>query len=564
MSPRHRYQHRRSTNKGHRDTSYQHASKALPEEDSTHTSGGHYIRSWLAQIVDPSIDPALDAVRRAEDEPRDGVSSWHPYNLPLVGIDRNTRPETTRKRHLARSDSSIVTSSAGTRSHRQQRKPHHNVPPNRGQGRTAAQVQDANSQNSIRSTSRESIFEKRPRRKTRESRYEPKNDTAGAHSRNKKSRSRPKKNKKRPLSSSRNIMINFASDAIPNKRLTMKPSLTTGLFLNGRTSTANQLADLTFNDMVFLGRREEKKEEHKRDGSPSQQKPRSRKLKDVDQDGEFFAPLRGKRTQTPRAVRSSQTPEGTIAQAQIISTQHPVSNVHAQLESSSDQGLSGQGVCVQESVEKDATHRAGREITYISWSSSDRPQSPEPQTPVRLASATTTPRSIRQALVDTGVFDHTGILAHEVARYQKKKRGKEFSGNPEENTGVEETMQQYIERIEMEALAKSENPYRGSEDDHFRGEESVSSQKLEDALLDDASLEVYISRNPECPRPQSTAEVFQKQTERTASAGHGPAYVEQLHPHSGSWSRHPQSVYVAEDGSEGLQMTTFWRPNRFM
>ncbi|KAF5709213.1 hypothetical protein FMUND_10226 [Fusarium mundagurra] len=48
-------------------------------------------------------------------------------------------------------------------------------------------------------------------------------------------------------------MNNFASGAIPNTRVTMRPNLTAGLFLNGRSSTYGRGADITLNDMTLIG-----------------------------------------------------------------------------------------------------------------------------------------------------------------------------------------------------------------------------------------------------------------------------------------------------------------------
>ncbi|KAF5542311.1 hypothetical protein FMEXI_7523 [Fusarium mexicanum] len=47
-------------------------------------------------------------------------------------------------------------------------------------------------------------------------------------------------------------MNNFASGAIPNTRVTMRPNLTAGLFLNGRSSTYGRGTDTTLNDTSFI------------------------------------------------------------------------------------------------------------------------------------------------------------------------------------------------------------------------------------------------------------------------------------------------------------------------
>ncbi|RGP61206.1 hypothetical protein FSPOR_10191 [Fusarium sporotrichioides] len=108
-----------------------------------------------------------------------------------------------------------------------------------------------------------SSFRRRPRRKTRPDRYSTKSKAtrnSPAKTKNEKSRkkSRPQKHR---LRSSQDVMANFASGAIPNAR--MKPNLTTGLFLNGRSSTAAPVADLTFNDTRFLEPKSSPKKKHK-------------------------------------------------------------------------------------------------------------------------------------------------------------------------------------------------------------------------------------------------------------------------------------------------------------
>ncbi|XXG94784.1 hypothetical protein Hte_001042 [Hypoxylon texense] len=85
-------------------------------------------------------------------------------------------------------------------------------------------------------------FEKRPRRKTREDRYETgkkkrhrveENDADhGDHQKKKRKRSE----KKKSMASSKNVVNNFTSGAVLNDRITVQPHLKPGLFDNGRTS----------------------------------------------------------------------------------------------------------------------------------------------------------------------------------------------------------------------------------------------------------------------------------------------------------------------------------------
>ncbi|EKJ77810.1 hypothetical protein FPSE_02044 [Fusarium pseudograminearum CS3096] len=110
-----------------------------------------------------------------------------------------------------------------------------------------------------------SSFGRRPRRKTRPDRYSSKNKaTRKSPAKNKNERSRKKsRSKKHRLRSSQDVMTNFASGAIPNTRVTMKPNLTTGLFLNGRSSATAPVADLTFNSTKFLELKPSLREKHK-------------------------------------------------------------------------------------------------------------------------------------------------------------------------------------------------------------------------------------------------------------------------------------------------------------
>ncbi|UZP32720.1 hypothetical protein NXS19_000536 [Fusarium pseudograminearum] len=88
--------------------------------------------------------------------------------------------------------------------------------------------------------------------------------TRKSPAKNKNERSRKKsRSKKHRLRSSQDVMTNFASGAIPNTRVTMKPNLTTGLFLNGRSSATAPVADLTFNSTKFLELKPSLREKHK-------------------------------------------------------------------------------------------------------------------------------------------------------------------------------------------------------------------------------------------------------------------------------------------------------------
>ena len=189
--------------------------------------------------------------------------------------------------------------------------------------------------------------------------------------------------------------------------------------------------------MVFLGRRDETKDIN-RDSPPS--KPRGRNSNNVHKS---VVPLIGSEAQTPRPAPFSQTPETTTSLTEGDPNRHSTGEVQAQIENPSSQSVSDQNFYIQESVEMDPIESVSRETTIISWSSSNRSESLELHTPVPVAPGTGIPESVRNALVGTGVFDHTGILtpnARNMTPYRRNRETKASSprnGKPEyEDKGV--------------------------------------------------------------------------------------------------------------------------------
>ncbi|KAF4952076.1 hypothetical protein FSARC_12741 [Fusarium sarcochroum] len=211
------------------------------------------VQSWLNQI--PLHDEANGSVENSVPDTYNGYTShWHPHNFPVEPVPparqkfrhQRDRPLNNERPFVATPDPFLgdgysetqYEASAETGSdkeNKKRRRPHRN-------------------RDSLDGLSHEPSFERRPRRKTRTDRYTSKDQTGRRKSitKGETETSRKKsRSKKHHLRSSRDVMNNFKSGVIPNTRVTMKPNLTTGLFLNGRSSTFEQVTDLTFNNMTF-------------------------------------------------------------------------------------------------------------------------------------------------------------------------------------------------------------------------------------------------------------------------------------------------------------------------
>ncbi|KAH6682268.1 hypothetical protein F5X68DRAFT_233985 [Plectosphaerella plurivora] len=154
-------------------------------------------------------------------------------------------------------------------------------------------------------------FEKRARHKTREDRYEPRNDPPDQPSgrtveRKGQHRRRTEEPVRKRLASARDVIDNFASDSILNNRLTLQPATTPGLFQNGHASAHKQPTDLAFNSMNFLARPRERKQ-------TKQPKDTGKKEREVQEMSAFFRgdhePARRRRSGgSPGPQRRKSTP----------------------------------------------------------------------------------------------------------------------------------------------------------------------------------------------------------------------------------------------------------------
>ncbi|KAH7256864.1 hypothetical protein BKA59DRAFT_507770 [Fusarium tricinctum] len=253
----HHHRHLSNGRYGHRHKNEGITSDSYPDVDPR---GFDSIQSWLDKIgnsVDDYVhnaEESCSSIRRPADGPTwarslDQNQLGHQSNWPLI----KDQPLAVAPESLE--DDAYLNSQ-------------HTRCPDTGSNKENQKRYRANSyQGSLDDIPDRPLFERRSRRKTRLDRYTSKdqatkeNSHAEGETEKRRRKTRPKKHH---LRSSRDVMNNFVSGAIPSTRVTMRPSLTTGLFLNGRSSTAGQVTDLTFNDMPVMKLRERsgnKKEE---------------------------------------------------------------------------------------------------------------------------------------------------------------------------------------------------------------------------------------------------------------------------------------------------------------
>ncbi|KAH7269875.1 uncharacterized protein BKA55DRAFT_682950 [Fusarium redolens] len=161
-------------------------------------------------------------------------------------------------------------------------------------------------------------------------------------------------------------MNNFTSGAIPNTRVTMRPNLTAGLFLNGRSSTYGQVTDLPFNDMTSV---ETCGEVGKVEGVPQQSTSEnsSHSQDEVSNDGHT-------------SLNPAEPPRATT-------------NYGGREEESLMDGDSQEN-------QQNTSQKEGFEVQSGSVSSTETTQ----------ASDCETPEAMLKRLIETGIFDGTGIF----------------------------------------------------------------------------------------------------------------------------------------------------------
>ncbi|KAI0382001.1 hypothetical protein F5Y04DRAFT_288155 [Hypomontagnella monticulosa] len=261
-------------------------------------------------------------------------------------------------------------------------------------------------------------FEKRPRHKTRDDKYEtkrkkqarePERTTSQDGHRKKK---RKKTEKRKHTVSSRNVVNNFTSDAVLNERITVQPHLRPGLFDNGRASKKQPISDLTFSEMDFL---KHQKRNPSKPLSKSRLRERQREDREMEEVSSFFLPPRAERdglkaNPKRRGGRLTSTRRQELASPALLSHHNRPYNRILKRYQSIDDGM-----------------ESGKDTTFFTWSSSGRSPRPDRQEYNSTPGATdlirtATPKSIRRKLIATGIYRDTGITTYDDYSGEQNRR----------------------------------------------------------------------------------------------------------------------------------------------
>lgn len=288
-------------------------------------------------------------------------------------------------------------------------------------------------------------FEKRPRHKTREDKYEPKKKekeeknrvSEGKSSRKKREKSGDRR--KAAKKAGDELIQNFSSKNIAQDRLTIRPSNGLGLFNNGRASSPARrrgLPDLAFSEMEFL--QHSRSNQHSGKENPvvsrSREKERKKASRAQDEISTFFGPNRAP-LQDVSSNRSGPSVDvvkkgpnvytrqldyerdGTKRRvSEAIDSRSETSRGSEVAGRSFDRHQVGHNYDPSPEVNRSinilgSTSRvSGNATTYVSWSESQRsPVSTPHHDNFDQRNISLTPESVRRSLEKTGIFSGTGI-----------------------------------------------------------------------------------------------------------------------------------------------------------
>ncbi|KAH8815046.1 hypothetical protein F5884DRAFT_851549 [Xylogone sp. PMI_703] len=237
------------------------------DEDTNH------ITEWLLQVKEqtcPSVDcTRLKGYRESYlghdlHVPSELAVTNHANSGTFCGRDYDSNAD--KKRNNNTSDSSLIEESLASRppillsnNIAIEMKEKRNTKSSNDRGKYSfSGSEEASSTASKISDSRPRLFEKRPRRRTREDHYQPRNKRNKAEKTHvhgsKKTRKKSGQSKLIGVDAE-NLMHNFSSENIGSGRLTMRRHHGPGLFNNGRASASMRrqgLPDLAFSEMKFL------------------------------------------------------------------------------------------------------------------------------------------------------------------------------------------------------------------------------------------------------------------------------------------------------------------------
>ncbi|KAI0147856.1 hypothetical protein F4776DRAFT_285015 [Hypoxylon sp. NC0597] len=300
------------------------------------------------------------------------------------------------------------------------------IPPVTAPGEAPIAPIDASSTTSH--VSKEANFEKRPRRKTREDKYETKktkrkHEQEAPPSHDDHRRKKHKRAEKRKSTiSSKNVVNNFSSDAVLNNRIT--PHLKPGLFDNGRKSKKQPISDLAFSEMHFL--KHQKRNTQPKLLSKSRLRDKQREGREMEEVSSFFLPYatngnapnsrRRPRTRNDHQSLGLQGGQLPYNHAQEFSTplppDHCLNSVRVRVSPSCEETIEAPSLDPVRSI-NDGKESA-KNTAYFTWSSSRhslQPSRRENNSSPNVSDSvwTTTPDPIRRDLIATGIYRNTGI-----------------------------------------------------------------------------------------------------------------------------------------------------------
>ncbi|KAI0600169.1 hypothetical protein F4775DRAFT_599673 [Biscogniauxia sp. FL1348] len=291
-------------------------------------------------------------------------------------------------------------------------------------------------------------FEKRPRRRTREDKYDTnkkarrkhgatrgEEDGDGANHRRKRTKRAEKRRKS--AAPGKNVMSNFISNAVMNDRITVQPTFKPGLFDNGRLSKGKPIPDLAFSEMQFL--KHQKRDSQPKPLSRHRLRERRRENREVEQVSSFFLPSKKGKSyrelshlprKTERDAMNTNERDGHeqyYTQQRYSGSFEPSSpqqnGISTRQESSSPHNKSHQLPINNDNI-SEHRRKSSKATTYFTWSSSH----PSPQTnrpdfkkgPYSSRSIrTATPELVRESLIATGVYRNTGIHPYDDSTSQQ-------------------------------------------------------------------------------------------------------------------------------------------------
>ncbi|KAK9789724.1 hypothetical protein SCARD494_08995 [Seiridium cardinale] len=362
--------------------------------------------------------------------------------LPPVTSTRNTHGYRRKKRPLSRDSSLISTAyhdkapAAYPYSVRQHAHAYDETSQHDSGGELDASDEELGAQRSA--SPRPAQFEKRPRHKTREDRYDTEKGRHqpakcrddGAHPRSNKRR---KDDRRKLLLSSKNVMENFNSDAVMQDRITMPQPLVPGIFKNGREATIKPVTDLAYTEMQFL--QNGRKDVMPKSLSKKRLKELEKQSKEIEEVSSFFLPAKkavnnqySKLLQVPTsAVTTYRTLDAEVmseSRAQDVSETSESENNRWNESARSLRSYNyGSEVSRYERHDRSETpphsRKTSKATTYFTWSrSATRSPFPtnrqaSPDSPGQEMQQSTTPDAVKKTLVDSGIFRGTGVPGYD-------------------------------------------------------------------------------------------------------------------------------------------------------